>query len=226
MAFPMMFQEHKTNALDYIRSYADKNRTFITNLYFGSRKYYPKIIPTLKRYGIPQEFAALVAIESNFNPKVVSRAGAVGWWQFMDQTAREYGLKVAPVTGLTNTDGTPVKLEPGKKIYDDRWNLAKATNAAAKYLRDSYRVLGDWLLVAAAYNCGLGRVKAAMAKSEVNAPTFWDIKNYLPAETRSYVLKLITLNVLFTNFGNFSANDMIFDDITVERKVMLGPESL
>ena len=164
-------------------------------MYKRSITYFPKIKPILKKYGIPSEFAMLVAIESNFRSNAVSRAGAKGWWQFMDATAREYGLNIVE----DSVDGTASVKAVKTGTADDRSNLTRSTVAAAKYLRNSYRILGDWLLVAASYNCGIGRVKACMAKSGKSNPTFWDIKNYLPSESRHYVMKLITMNVLFKN---------------------------
>ena len=71
----------------------------------------------------------------------------------------------------------------------------------------------DWLLVAASYNWGVGNVWNAMERSGKKNPTFWDIKQQLPAETRSYVMNFIALNVIFKNYENFSSNKLCFNDV-------------
>lgn len=228
---PDLFVEHKENAESFIREYANTQRNTITYLYKHSSRYFPKAKAILKKHNVPQEFLALMAIESGFNAKAVSYAGAVGWWQFMDATAKDYGLKIiegqktekqkaeaaakAAKTANASSNAT-AEAKPAVAVTDDRWNITKSSNAAARYLRDSYRVLGDWLLVAASYNCGIGRVKNAMAASGKKNPDFWDIKQYLPGQTRNYVMKFIALNTLFKNYHAFNSKDMLFDDITKE----------
>ena len=219
VVLPDIFKEHKDNAESYIREYAGTQRNNVITLYKKSQKYFPKAKLILKKHGIPSEFLALMAIESGFNSKAVSYAGAVGWWQFMDATAKGYGLNI--IEGQTNAvkkDAQPTDAKTPAPT-DDRWNLTKSSNAAARYLKDSYRVLGDWLLVAASYNCGVGRVKSAMAACGKSNPTFWDVKPYLPGQTKAYVMKFIALNTLFKNYNAFSAQDLIFDDITKEVEV-------
>lgn len=223
MFFPEIIAEHKSNSISYIKDYAERYRGLLISLYDKSRKYNARITSILKSAGVPQEFAALVAIESQYTSKAVSPAGAVGWWQFMDETAKGYGLKIAsnPVTVpdlksmLQATDPKKIAIE---KVTDDRWSLDKSTRAAARYLKDSYRTFGDWLLVAASYNCGSGRVRRAMAACGKSNPDFWDIKALLPAETRAYVMKFIAYNVVFKNFNNFVSGNMIFNDVSEERE--------
>ena len=97
------------------------------------------------------------------------------------------------------------------KQKDDRKNFSISTHTAARYLRDRRRNLGDnWLLVVASYNCGIGNVWNAMKRSGKTNPTFWDIKNHLPAETRAYVMNFITLNVIFHNYEMFAKNKLSF----------------
>ena len=100
-----------------------------------------------------------------------------------------------------------------------RKNFVRSTNAAARYLKDRSRNLNnDWLLIAASYNCGVGNVWNAMEKTRKTNPTFWDIKNYLPAETRAYVMNFIALNVLFNNYEKFSRNELCFKTITCKEE--------
>lgn len=131
-----------------------------------SEYYFPIFEKAFKAYDIPEEIKYLSIIESNLNPKAVSRVGATGIWQFMFGTAKGYGL---------NMDN----------YVDERRDPVEASYAAAAYFRDAYEGLGDWLLAIAAYNCGRGNVDRAMAKA--NSRDFWEIRPFLPAETRNYV---------------------------------------
>lgn len=241
VSFPSVFEQHKEESKEYISAYAKNKREHLNTIYRRSSKYFPKVRSIFKKYNVPGEFAVLMALESGFNGKVVSRAGAVGYWQFMDGTAKEYGLKIIENQECSNCaskKAEAVKVGPPAdksvlpatpapiKQVDDRHNFTKSTYAAAKYFRDMYRSLNDWLLVAAAYNCGMGRVKNAMAASGKAKPTFWDVKKYLPGETRAYVMNLLAVSVIFKNYKSFSANDMVFDDIMGEQTLMLPEEQI
>jgi len=125
--------------------------------------YAPYIKPMLRKHGLPEELALLPLIESGFNPFAVSRSGAGGLWQLMPQTAKRYGLKI-------------------DSYVDERFDLYKSTEAAAKYLRYLYRMFGSWELVLAAYNCGEGCVKR-----RTGGVDFWRSKWALPDQTRKYV---------------------------------------
>ncbi|MFI5134371.1 MAG: LysM peptidoglycan-binding domain-containing protein, partial [Chitinophagales bacterium] len=118
------------------------------------------------QYGIPPEIKNLAVIESALNPQAVSRAGAVGMWQFMYSTAKLYGLSV-------------------NNYYDERRDIIRSTEGAAQYLKCMYDVYGDWLLAIASYNCGPQNINRAIAKT--GGSTFWTIKDRLPRETRGYV---------------------------------------
>ncbi|MBG6236550.1 membrane-bound lytic murein transglycosylase D [Pedobacter sp. CAN_A7] len=131
-----------------------------------SEYYFPIFEKAFKAYDIPEEIKYLSIIESNLNPKAVSRVGATGIWQFMFGTAKGYGL---------NMDN----------YVDERRDPVEASYAAAAYFRDAYEGLGDWLLAIAAYNCGRGNVERAITKA--NSRDFWEIRPFLPAETRNYV---------------------------------------
>lgn len=128
--------------------------------------YFPIFEKALKSYNIPEEIKYLPIIESSMNPHAVSRVGATGLWQFMFATAKGYGL---------NMDN----------FVDERKDPIQASYAAAAYFRDAYDELGDWLLAIAAYNCGMGNVNRAIAKAD--SRDFWEIRRFLPMETRNYV---------------------------------------
>jgi soluble lytic murein transglycosylase-like protein len=107
------------------------------------------------------------------------------------------------------------------KVKDERKNFDKSTYTAARYLKDRCRNLdNDYLLVVASYNCGVGNVWNAMQKTGKSNPDFWDVKKYLPAETRSYVMNFIALNVIFNNYEKFTSNTLCFKPITVKAENM------
>jgi membrane-bound lytic murein transglycosylase D len=133
-----------------------------------------------EQHGLPIELKYLAVIESKLKSSAVSYAGAVGPWQFMAATAKGYGLKVS-------------------KSRDERRDYYKSTHAAAKYLKYLYNEFGDWLLVIAAYNGGPGYVYNAIKKSK--SRNFWELQNYLPAETRNHVKKFISTHYILEGQG-------------------------
>ncbi len=158
-------------------AYNDKVGSFI-ELYSIRRKkssaamlglaqyYFPWMQAIFDKYDVPEELIYLTIIESGLNPLAVSKAGATGIWQFMYQTGKLYGLEV-------NT------------FVDDRRDPYKATDAAARHLKDLYNMFGDWGLAISAYNCGAGNVRKAILRSG-GKQTFWQVSPYLPRETQNY----------------------------------------
>lgn len=206
--YPVILQAHMDESLDYVQKFSNKKREYLMRTYQRGKKYFPQIAAVLKRYNLPQELKVLIALESAFNPNAVSGAGAVGYWQIMDDVAKEYGLQI--VNKKTAAD-------PKSKKKDDRKNLAKSTLAAAKYLRDRCKNLNnDLLLIVASYNWGIGNVWQAMKKTGKSNPDFWDIKKYLPSETKSYVMNFIALNVVFENYDKFVKNKLVFNSELIE----------
>ncbi len=174
-----------------------------------SKYYFPIFENILDAYGVPSDLKYLVVIESAFNPKAVSRAGATGLWQFMYATGRNYDLRV-------------------NSIVDDRRDPIKSTIAAAQYLKDLYSIYHDWSLVLAAYNCGPGNVNKAIKRSGEN--DFWQIYSYLPKETRNYVPAFIAATYAMNyadKHGICAANlskplDLINDTVNVSRDIYFG----
>ena len=119
---------------------------------------------------VPEELIYVGLVESGYRHDAVSSAGAVGPWQFIDETGRRYGLARG-------------------KDQDDRRNLLKSTRAAARYLRDLYDLLGDWTLALAGYNAGEYRVLRAMQRAD--AKDFWSVRSLLPRETADYVPRVL-----------------------------------
>jgi membrane-bound lytic murein transglycosylase D len=151
-----------------IRLFSDRLQPKIQASLDRSTIYKPMIDAVLDEYQLPRALAYLPVIESGYISSSVSRAGALGIWQFMPGTAREYGLRV-------------------DWWVDERLDPLRSTHAAAAYLRDLYSMFGDWPLAVASYNAGPGRVRRTM--SAMRADSFWDMqrRSRLPRETRGYV---------------------------------------
>ena len=218
IVFPEILSGNEKETLDYIEKFSVNRRAYVIRTYNKGKNYFPKVSTIFEKYDLPHELKVLLALESAFNANAVSKAGAVGYWQIMDPVAREYGLK------YSSHKKVAVKNKQGKKVYvrprsgkDDRKNFNKSTYVAARYLKDRSRNLNnDILLMVASYNCGVGNVWEAMEKTGKENPDFWDIKKYLPAETRTYVMNFITLNVLFHNYEKFSDNTLSFKPVKVK----------
>lgn len=219
VVYPALLSSHKEHTHDYIEKFATNRRAYLLRTFARGKKYFPKIASIFRKYDLPQELKVLIALESGFNANAVSSAGAVGYWQIMDPVAKEYGLKIVennvPAKKIKdkNKDEKVKSKDTKKAPVDERKNLSKSTYAAAKYLRDRCRNLNnDYLLIVASYNWGVGNVWNAMQRTGKSKPTFWDIKKYLPAETRAYVMNFIALNVIFHNYESFAKNKLSFDD--------------
>jgi membrane-bound lytic murein transglycosylase D len=228
VVFPELLCGNEEQSLDYIEKFSANRRAYLIRTYTKGQQFFPKAVVILNKQRLPEEFKILLALESAFNGNAVSKAGAVGYWQIMDEVAKEYGLKYAPRVSAAEKkkEAKELKKSRAKKgskkakkinIKDDRKDFVKSTYAAARYLKDRSRNLNnDPLLVVASYNCGVGNVWEAMEKTGKDKPTFWDLKNYLPAETRSYVMNFITLNVIFNNYEKFASNNLVFKPIKVK----------
>lgn len=155
---------------EYVQKYIDtylKRKEHMGKMLGLSKYYFPIFERALKEFGLPDELKYITVVESALNPNAVSRSGAVGPWQFMYTTAKGYGLKMDSYT-------------------DERKDPQKASLAAAHYLMDAHKRIGDWLLAIAAYNCGMGAVTRAIAKSG-GVADFWKVRPFLPVQTQNYV---------------------------------------
>lgn len=151
---------------NYMVMYSEKMPSRMAQVLGKSIYYMPIFEQTFDRYHMPLELKYMAIIESMLNPVAESRAGARGIWQFMYSTGRSYGLKI-------------------NSFVDERLDVEKAVDAAARFLADAYNVFGDWCLAISSYNCGAGNVNKAIRRS--GSREFWDIYPYLPRETRGYV---------------------------------------
>lgn len=147
--------------------YAEKMPSRMNKVMGLSQYYFPMFEEVLNKYGLPLELKYMAVIESMLNPVATSRAGARGMWQFMYATARSYKLEI-------------------NSYVDERLDVEKAMDAAARYLRDAYKIFGDWPLAISSYNCGAGNVSKAIRRAG-GSRDFWSIYPFLPRETRGYV---------------------------------------
>lgn len=164
----------------YIDRYCERLRPSVSIMLGACNFYNPIFEEALESYQVPLELRNLPIIESALHPNAVSRAGAVGLWQFMIGTAKRYGLEVT-------------------SLIDERKDPVKASYAAAHMLKDLYDIFGDWSLAIAAYNCGPGNVSKAIRRSG-GRKDFWGIYQYLPAETRGYVPAFIAANYVMNYY--------------------------
>ena len=164
---------------NYIILYSEKMPTKMKSMLALSQYYFPIFEEIFDRYGLPKELKYMAVIESAFNPVAVSRAGAKGMWQFMYNTAKMYGLTI-------------------NSFVDERLDPVKSADAAARYMRDAYRIFGDWNLAISSYNCGSGNVNKDMRRS--GSREFWPVYNYLPRETRGYVPAFVGAMYAFTYY--------------------------
>ena len=187
-------------------SNTERGRMFVDKCFYRSGKFFPLMRKILKLNNAPEELIYLSVQESGLNPTIVSRAGAVGLWQFMPATGVSYGLY---------QDG----------YRDDRRDFEKATDAAAHLLKDLYRTFDDWYLAFSAYNAGPGRVKKAISKS--GSRDFWTLRTYLPGETKNYVPSIIALSFIFRNPEEYGFRDIeygspiAFDRVNIQCSISL-----
>lgn len=173
---PLNFNERVKAFVDY---FAIKDREYTRDIIQKKELYFPLFSETLKKYNMPDELKYLSIVESGLRPNAISRANAVGLWQFISSTGKMYGLR-------------------SNWYVDDRMDPYEATDAAARHLMDLYRMFDSWELALAAYNCGPGNVRKAIRRSGYKRE-FWEIYRYLPRETRSYVPQFVAITYLFNH---------------------------
>lgn len=176
---------YNTTVHAFVNYFAVKDRDYTRLMIKRKNLYFPLFEKYLKKYGIPEELKYLSIVESGLNPTAVSRAKAVGLWQFMSLTGRHFGL---------HQDW----------YIDERMDPDKSTEAACKYLKQLYNMFGDWELALAAYNTGPGNIRRAIRRSG-GKRTFWEIYPYIHRETRAYVPQFIAIAYImnYSNEHNF-----------------------
>ncbi len=174
---------------DYIRMYLEQRPRQVEIMIGLTSFFYPLFEEVLDRYELPLELKNLAIIESALNPRAISRAGAVGLWQIMYGTGKGLNLEIST-------------------YVDERRDVLKATDAAARYLKQLYSVYRDWHLVIAAYNCGPGNVNKAIARSG-GKTNYWEIYYALPRETRGYVPAYIAATYMMNYYRVHGLNPQL-----------------
>lgn len=168
-----------------------------------ANRYFPEMAPILMEAGVPLDMLYLACVESNLDQRALSPAKAAGIWQFMPATAREFGLEVSDEV-------------------DERYNLEKATRAAAKYFRKSFANFGDWPSVMAAYNGGNARVSGELSKQM--AKTSLDL--YLTEETSRYPYRIMAMKTILENpskYGFHLRDDQLYQPRKYRTVKVSGP---
>jgi len=170
-------------AISFVQDYMGHHTKRLEQMKGWGKPYFDMMDGILVAQGLPGELKYLAVVESNLKSSAFSWAGAVGPWQFMPSTAKKMGLKV-------------------NEYRDERTDYYKSTSAAARYLKELFSIYGDWLLVIAAYNGGVGNVNSAIRKS--HSRNFWDLQYYLPTESRNHVKKFIATHYIMERDGGIT----------------------
>ncbi len=196
-----------------ITYFVQKKRDVLVRWMGRADTYFPMIEKIFAEEGVPDELKYLAMVESGLNPRARSWAHAVGMWQFIAQTGGAYGLRV-------NT------------WVDERMDPEKATRAAARHLKDLYKMYGNnWHVALAGYNCSPRCIKRAISKAGgtmKNPPSYWDMYPYLPRETRGYVPQFIAFALIMSNPGAFGLTNVprgpeyAYDVVPVEGMLSLS----
>jgi membrane-bound lytic murein transglycosylase D len=205
----MTQNEFVERSLQFLAS--EKGQKFINACLERSGRWFPTLKKIAADEQMPPEIIFLAIMESGLNPYAVSRAQAVGMWQFIASTGREYGLRI-------------------DSWIDERRDIEKSTRASMRFLRDLYEDLGDWHLALAAYNCGAGGVRRAKRRSGNPEGNFWDIRPHLPSETRNYVPFFIATSMVAMDPEKYGINlselnfhpEYVFDTVTVAEPTNLS----
>jgi membrane-bound lytic murein transglycosylase D len=173
-----------------------------------SGRYIPQMQETLKRYALPQDLVYIAMIESGFSARAYSRAHAVGHWQFIRSTGRIYKLDI-------------------NHWIDERRDPEKATDAAARYLRDLYDMFGDWYLAMAAYNAGEGKIAKAIRRTGTR--DFFEMierdRRYLRAETKDYVPKFLAAAIIAKSPERFGFGDVVYEEPVEHEKAVVDGQA-
>ncbi|MGQ9802145.1 MAG: LysM peptidoglycan-binding domain-containing protein [Candidatus Saccharicenans sp.] len=171
-----------------IKSFQTVERRFFEEAYRRSGLYRPMIVEELRKSGLPEELSWLPLIESGYKPRALSRARALGLWQFIASTGYRYGLR-------------------RDKFIDERMDPVKSTRAAIKYLLELHDFFGDWTTAIAAYNCGEMRVQNVIRAQKIDyLDNFWDLFANLPYETARYVPRFIATLMILENPEKYGFN--------------------
>jgi len=179
-ALPISLNE---NAVSFVKTYLKQYHLTLVVAKKRSENVFPIMDSVFAMYNLPVQLKYLAVVESDLEISVKSQTGAAGIWQFMPLAARTLGLKTA-------------------NDCDERYQVYKSTEAAARYLKQLHDEFGNWLLAIAAYNAGSGRIHRAI--KQAGSYDFWQIQSYLPLETRNHVKRFIGVHYYFEEHGSIT----------------------
>ncbi len=206
-AIPITINPHVQKEID--RFTKKRDRSFFIQSYKRSGRYRSEMAAALKEAGLPTELSWLPLIESGFKTKALSKARALGLWQFIPSTGYKFGLK--------------------RDVYiDERLDPEKATKAAVEFLKELHQIFGDWTTALAAYNCGPGRVLRTIRSQNINyLDNFWDLYQRLPYETARYVPKFLATLHIVNNLEKYGLNSIqpdspvTYQSVSVSKRMRL-----
>lgn len=194
--------------IKWIKFFQGRGRGLMEKYLSRSSRYIPMMKQVLKDRGLPEDLVYIALIESGFSPRALSHAGAVGYWQFMRGTGKEYGLKISA-------------------LIDERRDPVLSTQAAADYFSGLYNLFGSWYLAIASYNAGENKIKRLVMTHHTR--DFWELvrKGRLPSETINYVPKYIAARLIAKHpekygFNNIDySNPIKYDEVKIEGMISL-----
>jgi len=196
--------------LQEIQSFQTRERKAFEDAYRMSGLFRPMILEELRKEGMPEELSWLPMIESWFKVRALSRARALGLWQFIHSTGARFGLKQ-------------------DRWVDERMDPVKASRAAVKYLNELHSYFGDWTTALAAYNCGEVRVQNVIRTQRIDyLDNFWDLYLQLPLETARFVPRLIACLLIVNDPAKYGFNlpapepALRFETATIRQAVKLS----
>ena len=205
-AIPMVMNKHVQVALN---SFKGREKEFFIDSYVRSGRFRPAIVKALREEGLPEELSWLPLIESGFKVRALSRARALGLWQFIASTGYKFGLE-------------------RNAWIDERMDPEKSTRAAIAYLKELHSIFGDWSTAIAAYNCGEGNVLKVIRKQKISyLDNFWDLFDRLPYETASYVPRFIAVLHIINDPGKYGFTlppldeEIEVEEVTIDKQVHL-----
>ncbi len=207
-AIPLNINEHVQSEIN--RFTKGREKSFFIESYKRSGLYRPMIVEALRKAGLPMELSWLPLIESGFKVNALSKARALGLWQFIPSTGYKFGLK-------------------RDRYIDERLDFQKSTLSAIEYLKELHQIFGDWTTVLAGYNCGEGRVLRVIRSQNVNyLDNFWDLYEKLPRETARYVPRFLATLHIVKNLEKYGMDTiepsapLEFETVNISRKLHLG----
>ena len=194
-----------------IARFTGPERRFFVESFRRSGRYRPMIVRKLREAGLPEELSWLPLVESGFKDRALSRARALGIWQFISSTGSRYGLDRS-------------------HWIDERMDPEKSTDAAIQYLTDLHGMFGDWMMALAGYNCGENRVMTLIRRQPSSGylDRFWDLFGGLPTETARYVPRFLATLAIVRDPEAYGMElpepdpTMAFETVTVSRHLRLS----